>query len=179
VLFETTTRLKTQLESNRQTTASLLDRANQIRSQILSQQTLPTETSSGTDAPVPADPKVQKSLSDLQLRNQDLEDTVRECKEALEAIIEKHLQQTAELQQDYLQKSKELTQELVLERERLRSFRAENVQLKERIDEMLLVMKQSIAKDQEEDLEEETYIVALEKENAVLRAALGLVAAPK
>ncbi|ELR20623.1 uncharacterized protein ACA1_053470 [Acanthamoeba castellanii str. Neff] len=110
----------------------------------------------------------------LKHENEDLKASVREYKQTIEVIIEKHLTQMTELHQEHLAREKRLEDQLASEKHHAQALRTQNVYLKEKVEQMLQVMKAACASDKDHAYDEEAYMAALESENKTLRIALGL-----
>lgn len=166
MLFDITLRLKNQMDHNRTTTTTLLAKAHTLKDQIAAQH-------GKSDYPESADTST-RALSELQHENEDLKASVREYKQTIEVIIEKHLMQMTELHQEHLAREKRLEDQLASEKHRAQALRTQNVYLKEKVEQMLQVMKAACASDKDHAYDEEVYMAALESENKTLRTALGL-----
>merc|ERR1711941_147308 len=109
MLFDITLRLKNQMDHNRTTTTTLLAKAHTLKDLIAAQH-------GKSDYPESADASTARAVSELQHENEDLKASVREYKQTIEVIIERHLTQMTELHQEHLAREKRLEDQLASEK---------------------------------------------------------------
>ncbi|KAL6071240.1 WD repeat-containing protein jip5 [Balamuthia mandrillaris] len=175
-LFQTTSRLRSQLKNNQNTANDLLQRANKLKAQISSHDQVASpprhakenvkDSLGGSGAP---------SFPALQIENNELKSTIQEYEEAMEAVMQRHLGQLAKLKQEHQMEVEQFQQRLLREAETRAVLRDQNVKMKESIEQMLAVIKSQVSIENKESLEEECYTNALEAQNETLRKALNLL----